>query len=136
MSEPIRDEWTSRDGRARLILGDCRAVLPNLNVAPHSIITDPVWPDCSTSLAGADRAEDLFDEMLESLRTQPLRIAVQLGCDTHPNIVGNVQLPFFRVAWLEYTRPSFKGRLMYGSDVAYLFGTPPKSREGARVVPG
>ena len=33
-------------------------------------------------------------------------------------------------------RPHYKGRLLYGSDVAYLFGEPPPSSQGAHIIPG
>lgn len=32
--------------------------------------------------------------------------------------------------------PNYKGRLLYTSDVAYVFGEPPASKPGAHVIPG
>ena len=45
-------------------------------------------------------------------------------------------MPFLRVFWLEYARPHYKGRLLYGADVAYLFGEWPTITPGHQVVPG
>lgn len=35
-----------------------------------------------------------------------------------------------------YVSPSYVGRILMGSDVAYAFGSPPRSRPGRRVLPG
>ncbi len=43
---------------------------------------------------------------------------------------------FFRVCWLEYAVPSYHGRVLNGSDVAYAFGSAPAWAEDARVIPG
>ena len=66
------------------------------------------------------------------------RWAVQIGCDTSPAFLSVLEKRwnFFRVCWLEMARPHYKGRLMYGSDVAYLYGIPPKSYANHHVVPG
>ncbi len=116
--------------------GDCRDVLPQLSPA-DVIITDPVWPNGSSHLIGADRPFELFAEAAQCWRP-PSRLVVQLGCDSDPRMLYGVpsSLPFFRICWLEYARPTRKGRLLYSGDVAYVFGQPPSSRPGRRVMPG
>lgn len=123
-----------RIGLATLYLGDCRDLLPEIQAA--ALITDPVWPNAAVPLPGADNPEGLLRAALE--RADVTRVAVHLGCDSDPRFLAAVpeRWPFFRVAWLEIARPHYKGRLLYGSDVAYLFGEPPKSRKGAHVIPG
>lgn len=44
MSGPIRDEWRSDDGSVRLILGDCRDILPTLEAdSMDLLLTDPPY---------------------------------------------------------------------------------------------
>jgi hypothetical protein len=45
-------------------------------------------------------------------------------------------LPFVRVCWLRYALPSYRGRILVGSDVAYVFGSIPRSRPGCHVLSG
>lgn len=103
-----------------------------------AVITDPVWPNASVPLAGHEDPFALLAQCLELVPFEASRLAIQLGCDSDPRFLDAVpdHWAFFRVAWLEYVRPHYKGRLLYGSDVAYLFGRPPISRPGATVVPG
>lgn len=115
--------------------GDCREVLMRLR-GYDTVITDPVWPDTTVEIAGADDPVILFKEATELLFAH--RLAVQLGCDSDPRILAELEArwEFFRVCWLEIARVGYKGRLLMTGDVAYLFGEPPASREGARVIPG
>lgn len=118
--------------------GDCREILPHLEAA-DSIITDPVWPDCSVPLAGADRPLELFREAVALISRIAPRLVVHLGSDTDPRfLAGTVpaSLPFLRACWLRYAVPYYKGRMLYGSDVAYVFGEWPPARPGATVIPG
>jgi site-specific DNA-methyltransferase (adenine-specific) len=124
-----------QDKFATLYHGDCREILPSLTF--ESVITDPVWPNASVPLIGSDDPFTLLHDALE-LSAGAQRVAIQIGCDSDPRFLYSVPRywKFFRVAWLELARPHYKGRLMYGSDVAYLFGSPPLSKQGARVIPG
>lgn len=117
--------------------GDCRDILPSL-AAAEALVTDPVWPNASVPLVGADDPYGLLVGMWDSIPVLPQRAAIQLGCDTDPRFLTAVPdaLSFFRVAWLEYVRISYKGRLLNTSDVAYLFGAPPRSKKGAHIIPG
>lgn len=111
--------------------GDCRGILSQLEC--ESIITDPIWPN--SIFLGVDP----FLLLAESLDTaKASRIVIHIGCDSDPRFLNAVPLrwKFLRTCWLEYAKPSYKGRLLYGSDVAYVFGDPPKAKKGAMVMPG
>jgi hypothetical protein len=113
--------------------GDCRNIMPHLPC--DSLITDPVWPNCEHIFPGID-AEHLLGETLQAANVN--RIAVHLGCNSDPRFLQAVpaRFNFFRHSCLEFVVLGKYGRLLYTHDVAYMFGTPPKSRPGARVIPG
>ncbi len=112
---------------------DCREILGELSA--ESIITDPVWPNCEHIFPGID-AGALLAEALA--RADVARVVLHLGCHSDPRFLAAVpaKWKFFRVCWLEYAVPSYHGRVLNGSDVAYAFGGAPASAEGARVIPG
>jgi site-specific DNA-methyltransferase (adenine-specific) len=118
--------------------GDCRQLLLDLAGPYDVVITDPVWPHPLPQLAGAAAPAGLFREAAALLPALCGRLVVQLGCDSDPRFLLGVppSLPFFRLCWLPYAVPSYKGRLLYSGDVAYAFGTPPPSRPGRRVIDG
>ena len=126
-----------QDTLVTLYHGDARELVPQLGPV-DSIITDPVWPNSTPELAGADDPAGLLAAVAQHFPGRCERVVVQLGCDSDPRFLQAIPaaLPFFRVCWLEYVRPHYKGRLMYTSDVAYAFGAPPPSKIGARVIPG
>ena len=105
-------------------------------LSAESIITDPVWPN--SVFPGIDPKETLRETLADGKFPGVERVAVHLGCDSDPRFLEAVPIrwPFFRVCWLDYARPSYKGRLLYGSDVAYLFGDPPASAPGRQLIPG
>ena len=113
--------------------GDCREILPQLGPV-ESVITDPVWPNASVFDV---EPESLMRDMCDCLSGSE-RIAVQLGCDSDPRFLAAVseRWQFFRVCWLRYISPHYKGRLLYNSDVAYMFGSPPRPSEGQHLIPG
>lgn len=123
------------DTRAGIVIynGDCREILPYLSV--DAIITDPVWPGATLDLIGSDRPGPLFREMWKATKGIT-RIGVQIGCWTSPFFLSCIKLPFFRVATLDVARVGYRGRLLMTGDAAYLFGEPPSSRLGRRVIPG
>jgi hypothetical protein len=127
---PSKEPWLIHDGI------DVMKHLPEGSI--DMVYMDPVWPGCDAGLMGQDSAEELFQAAMDEVGRISRRLLVHLGCDTDPRFLKAVPgyLPFVRVFWLEYTRPHYKGRVMYGSDVAYLFGEPPASRPGNRVIPG
>lgn len=118
--------------------GDCRDVLPGLSA--ETIITDPVWPN--SIFPKVLDPEQLLSEALSLAAVR--RIVIHLGCDSDPRFLRAVpsSFPFIRSCLLEYARPSYKGRLVYGGDIAYAYGAmpPPVHREGSRtgaaLIPG
>lgn len=128
MIEPYYD----RDG-ITIYHGDCRAILPLLDPV-DTVITDPVWPNSVFPDVGDPTA--LFAEACKLLVCR--RLIVHLGCASDPRFLSGVPitLPYLRTCWLRYAHPSYVGRILMGSDVAYVFGEPPASRLGGRVLPG
>ena len=116
--------------------GDCRDILPSIQA--NSLVVDPVWPNASPLLVGSEDPHVLFTDMWEAFSRLPARAAVHLGCASDPRFLALVPnaLPFFRVAWLELVRMGYRGRLGMTGDVGYLFGVPPRSRPGQRIIPG
>ena len=112
--------------------GDCRDILPRI-AHPILCITDPVWPN--SVFAGVNPTA-LFAEAASLLQVN--RLVVHLGCTSDPRFLAGVpaRLPFFRVCWLRYARPSYRGRVLVGSDVAYAFGSAPPVAAGRHVVSG
>lgn len=121
------------DDSVCIIHADCRDILPVLD-QPDTCIVDPVWPNSVFPRISDPTA--LFAEACKLLTCE--RLVVHLGCASDPRFLAGVpeRLAFLRVCWLRYARPSYRGRILVGSDVAYVFGKPPASRDGARVLPG
>jgi len=116
--------------------GDCREILPELE-AVDAVVTDPIWPNATVKFQGSDDPYGLFAEAM-LLLPETKRLVVQLGCDSDPRFLAGVpaSFPFLRVCWLDYARPSYKGRLLYTGDVAYAFGQPPAFIPGRQVMSG
>lgn len=127
------------DGNVKLIWGDSREILPTLNERFDAIITDPVWPNVPAGLIpGSEDPNALFTDVMRLAPQVCGRLVVQLGCDSDPRFLQGVppEMDFLRVHWLEYACPHYKGRVLYTSDVAYVYGAWPKSEPGKRVIPG
>lgn len=109
---------------------DCREVLPDIEA--ESIITDPVWPN--SIFPEVLDPEQLLREAL--LVAKVRRVTIQLGCDSDPRFLRAVPdlFPFIRSCILDYARPSYKGRLVYGGDFAYIFGDLPETH--GKLIPG
>jgi len=122
-------------GNCDLYLGDCLEILPEIGLA-DTMVTDPVWPNNSIPEFEHINPYVLFGDMCHLAAKNLKRVVIQLGCDSDPDFLHPIKLPFFRVAWLEYALPGKKGRLLYSADVAYMFGTPPKVLPGKKLVPG
>ena len=119
--------------------GDCRELLPAIG-SFDAIITDPVWPKASKLLKGSADPYRLWAEFCALLGPgQASRMVVQLGCLSDPRFLAPIPewLTFFRVCWLSYVVPSFRGRAVNGADVAYVFGNPPRTfPNGRTLAPG
>lgn len=115
--------------------GDCRQILPQLEVA-EVIITDPVWPNCPEGLLiGADCPCLLFMEFWTAIKT-PIRAVFVMRHDSDPRMLNPVDLPYARSVQLPYVIPGYIGRWLGGDETAYCFGSPIPSREGQKVIPG
>ncbi len=117
--------------------GDCREILPGLN-SIDTIITDPVWPNSIPELAGHEDPRGLFESMLKLIDPGCKRAAIHLGSDSDPAFLSSVSdtWPFFRVVWMYHARPNYKGRMLGGAEVGYLYGPPPPSVPGKHLIPG
>lgn len=132
LPEPYYDS-----GGITIYHADARDILPLLEPV-DVIITDPVWPNATRELIGADDPYGLFASAAAHFPALTDRVVVQIGCNSDPRFLRAIpdSLTFFRACWLEYVRPSYQGRLLYTGDLAYVYGTPPPSKPGARVIPG
>ncbi len=134
MSTPY---WQDDKAGIQIYCGDCRRILPELTRL-ESVITDPVWPNTDVKLVGSDNPCELFAEMCQAIPADTERLIVQLGCDSDPRFLQGVPRSwhFLRYCWLDYARPSYKGRLLYTGDVAFAFGIPPAYIPGRQVMGG
>lgn len=125
-----------RIGGARLLLGDCRDILPGLRA--DVILTDPVWPNCPPdSIAGWDRPWQLWAEACDAMPVVERLIAV-MRSDSDPRFLCAVpdRVPFFRSIQLPYVIPGYIGRKLGGDETAYWFGSPIRSAKGRNLIPG
>lgn len=120
-------------GNATLYLGDCLEILPSLPKV-DAVITDPVWPNCPPGLlAGSDAPQALLGAALDLIDAET--IVVVLGFDSDPRFLAAVpsRWPFLRSQQLPYAFPGYRGRLLGGDEMAFVFGVIPK---GTGVIPG
>lgn len=125
------------DGSARIIHGDCRAILPTIEHA-DVVITDPVWPNCPPGLLqGADRPEALLEEALLLLPVSVKRLVIILRSDSDPRFLRAVpaRWKFVCLQAMSYAVPMYLGRVLGGTEIAYGFGEPISVRPGRRVIP-
>ena len=125
---PYHDE-----GGITIYHGDCREILPE--VSADVIITDPIWPNCEHIFPGVD-AHALLAAALSVATVD--RLVLQLGVNSDPRFLCAVpsRWSFLRTFYLEYAVIGYCGRILRDADVAYIFGTPPVSSPGKRVLPG
>ena len=124
-------------GNCTLYRGHAVGILMALNIEGlrvDTVVTDPVWLDNSLPEFAHIDPYELFADAWECI--DATRAVIQLGCDSNPGILNVIDLPFFRVAQLEYACPGHKGRLLYTGDVAYMYGSPPKPIPGRKLISG
>ncbi len=122
----------------KIICGDCLEVMKGIpDRANLSLITDPIWPN-AINLFDVDDPWDLLSRSLQEAKRCSIRFVIHLGLDSDPRFLSAVpiEFPYVRQFALRYARPHYKGRILYDRDIAYLFGDPPISRLGNRVLPG
>lgn len=122
-------------GLATLYLGDARHVLRG--VRADVVITDPVWPNCPAGLLpGANGMQGALTRLALDILL-PVRTAVLvLGFDSDPRWLAEAvppELPYIRSQQLPYAFPGYRGRLLAGDEMAYVFGGIPAGRG---VIPG
>ena len=122
-----------RIGSATLYQGDARELYTD-TLRGASVITDPVWPNCPPGLlAGSDAPHWLLSEVL--LRCDVRTVVIVLGFDSDPRFLGMVpdSWPYIRSQQLPYAMPGYRGRLLSGDEMAYVFGEIPQARG---IIPG
>lgn len=124
-----------------LFEGDARVLASEIDVDTKTVlITDPVWPNPGRAqLQGTGDPAELFADVMGTLARRGLtRAIVILGLDSDPRFLAGVppSLPFVRVTWLRFARPSYKGPVLNGAEVAYVFGRWGMAYQGQKVWPG
>ena len=107
----------------RVICGDCVAVMKLIpDKAIDIVVTDPPWPGHKVKFVVDEY--DTFARAAAQIARIARRLVVHLGCDTDPRFLKTVpeSMPFIRVCWLRYVPVRYKGNILWGSDVAYVFG--------------
>jgi len=120
----------------QFICGDSVEVMKLIpDKAIDVVITDPPWPGHKVKFVTDEY--DLFARAAAQIARIARRLVIHLGSTTDPRFLKTVpeSLPFLRVCWLRYIPYRYKGNILYGSDVAYVFGEGFLS-EGQRVLGG
>ena len=125
-----------QEGGVTIYHGDAREIVPQLKDV-EAVITDPIWPNSLPQWRGFG-PKRLLGDICKLLPAATERVVIHLGCDSDPRFLRAVpaRWPFLRVCWLDYARPSYKGRLLYTGDVAYAFGVPPAFIPGRQIMSG
>lgn len=113
--------------------GDARDLVREIPAA--AVITDPVWPN--SVFPDIEDPQQLLTETLAVLAPSVVRVTIHLGCDSDPRFLAAVprRFPFIRLCDLDYARPTYKGKIVQGGDVAYVFGAIPPGL-GRKLLPG
>ena len=116
-----------------ILHGDARDLVRS--VEADAIITDPVWPN--SVFPNVKDPQQLFADTLAAVLPSVVRVTVHLGCDSDPRFLAAVprRFPFIRVCDLDYARPTYKGKIVQGGDVAYVYGAIPEGL-GRKLLPG
>jgi site-specific DNA-methyltransferase (adenine-specific) len=121
-----------QDEAVTIYCGDAREMVADLRA--EAIVTDPVWPN--SVFPNVADPKKLLADVLAQVNDSVQRVTVHLGCDSDPRFLSAVpgRWPFIRVCDLDYARPTYKGRIVQGGDIAYVFGVPPAT--GKKLLPG
>lgn len=117
-----------------LYCGDSRLIIGHLEA--DTMITDPVWPNCTPVLQGSGDPYGLLESTLLCLNPSVTRLGIHLGGTSDPRFLTSVPIKFefFRLVYLRFIKPAYIGRLLMTNDMAYLFGPPPKSKKGQHFM--
>jgi site-specific DNA-methyltransferase (adenine-specific) len=118
--------------------GDSREIIPALDRWFDVMLTDPVWPNAAPELIGSEDPLGLLTDVCALMLGRVRRLVLHLGQTSDPRILLAVpsEFRFFRMCVLEYHRPIRMGRVLYGGDVAYIFGAVPRWKPGGVVLSG
>lgn len=122
-------------GPCRLILADCLDVFGEIPEC-DAMITDPVWPNAPDGMfPGVTDPQKLLRDAIRYALVQ--RVVIVMRNDSDPRFLAAVprKRPFLQAMWLRYAAVGHCGRKLTGNEVAYAFGTWPKSKPGRRVLP-
>jgi len=128
VSAPRAEPITVSDG-VTVHLGDCRSVLPTLDLDPARTVAilDPPWPEAPPELLaewGVTDCAALLAEVFAACAKVARRLVIVVGCSTDPRVLRvPASHPFVRVCWLRLALPSPRGTILNSGDVAYVFGS-------------
>jgi len=124
-------------GGVSIYHGDCREVLPTLPWQAEACITDPVWPNKPDHLFCGIDPQSLLTQALELLPLRLRQLVIVMRNDSDPRVLSAVPpgMRFQQMCWLQYVMPGYLGRVLGGSECAYVFGQPIPSAPGSRVIP-
>jgi len=112
-----------KENGVTLYCGDCRRILPELEVNVSAIITEPPWPGTEERCNPGMKYDiyPVFNEAAHHFIKISDCLVVILGCDTDPRFLMTVpeEYPFLLACWLRRIPPTYKGNILYGTDIAY-----------------
>lgn len=100
---------------------DCREILPQLDIQPDILFTDPPWINLTEGMNTTNPIL-LFKEMYSLLDGICSFAVIILGCDTEPRLLAPITMHFYNRLWIKRVPPFFKGSKFIGADVAYVYG--------------
>lgn len=130
------EPYYSQDG-ITIYCGDARDIAYSVAGSVDAVIVDPVWPNVPPGmLEGSDRPHELFREIYRTLPPYK-RLVVVMRNDSDPRFLSAISPSdkFLQAMWLRYAAVGHQGRFLTGNEVAYAFGSWPKSQPGRRVLP-
>lgn len=77
-------------------------------------------------MQGEEDPAGLFKKACNLFTQLSDRLIVILGCDSDPRFLTTVPsiYSYLLTCWLRRIPPTYKGNILYGADIAYVFGTP------------
>lgn len=132
----LKDHLFYEEPGIQIYCGDCREILPLIDPV-DVILTDPIWPDCEKIFPGVD-ALSLFTSAALHFPRLTDRLIVILGGMTDPRFLSSIpaEMEFLRACWMRFMPPRYRGTVLDGADVAYIFGAGWLNGSGRRILPG